>query len=91
MKNSLDLGRVRVHSEVSMQNKVFIGFISLILLAAIHNTMVDKKLYVRMTMKTLILTLSKLKLQVINRVPILFRVTKEQREIYGAFGIQQPA
>ena len=91
LKNSLDLGRVRVHSETSMQNKVFIGFISLILLSAIHNVMLDRKLYAKMTMKKLILTLSRLKLQVVNGVPILFPVTKEQREIYNAFGIQQPS
>jgi len=90
LKNSLDLGRVRVHSEASMQNKVFIGFISLILLSSIHNVMVDKQLYGRMTMKKLILTLSRLKLQVVNGVRVLFPVTKEQRDIYGAFGVQVP-
>ena len=90
LKNSLDLGRLRVHSEKSMQNKVFIGFISLILLSGIHNIMVDKKLYTKMTMRKLILTLSRLKLQVVNRVRVLFPVTKEQRSIYEAFGIQEP-
>jgi len=45
LKNCLDLGRIRVHSEESMQNKVFIGFVSLILLSGIHNGMVEKKLY----------------------------------------------
>jgi transposase len=90
LKNSLDLGRVRVHSETSMQNKVFIGFISLILLSAIHNTMADKGLYAKMTMKKLILTLTKLKLQVVNGVRVLFPVTKEQRTIYEAFDIKEP-
>jgi transposase len=90
LKNSLDLGRIRVHSERSMQNKVFIGFISLILLSSIHNIMVDKKLYSKMSMKKLIITLSKLRLQIIKGVRILFPVTKEQRGIYEAFSIQQP-
>jgi len=92
LKNSLDLGRIRVHSESSMQNKVFIGFISLILLSAIHNAMLDmdKELYRRMTMKKLILTLSKLKLQIVKGVRILFPVTKEQRGIYETFGIPLP-
>ena len=90
LKNSLDLGRLRVHSEKSMQNKVFVGFISLILLSAIHNTMADKKLYRRMTMKKLILTLSKLKLQIVKGVRVLFPVTKEQRGIYEAFSIPEP-
>ena len=90
LKNSLDLGRIRVHSETSMQNKVFIGFISLILLSGIHNVMVEKKLYTKMTMKKLILTLSKLKLQIVHGVSILFPVSKDQRCIYEAFDIQEP-
>ena len=32
LKNSLDLGRLRVHQENSMQNKTFVGFLALILL-----------------------------------------------------------
>jgi transposase len=90
LKSSLDLGRLRVHSEKSMQNKVFVGFISLILLSGIHNVMVDQKLYGIMTMKKLILTLSKLRLQIVNGVRVLFPVSKEQREIYKAFGIKEP-
>ena len=90
LKNSLDLGRIRLHSEASMQNKVFIGFLSLILLSGIHNVMVDKKLYSKMTMKKLILTLSRLRLQTVNGVRVLFPVTKEQRLIYEAFDINEP-
>ena len=90
LKNSLDLGRIRVHSEISMQNKVFIGFISLILLSGIHNVMAEKKLYAKMTMKKLILTLSKLKLQIVNGVRVLFPLTKDQRCIYEAFDMQEP-
>ena len=90
LKNSLDLGRLRVHSEASMQNKVFVGFISLILLSGIHNVMSDKMLYREMTMKKLILTLSKLKLQIVKGARVLFPVTKAQREIYEAFGIKAP-
>ena len=90
LKNNLDLGRIRVRSETSMQNKVFIGFISLILLSGIHNVMVEKKLYGQMTMRKLILTLSKLKLQIVKNVRILFPLSKDQRGIYEAFCIQAP-
>jgi transposase len=90
LKNSLDLGRLRTHSETSMQNKVFIGFISLILLSGIHKVMADKKLYGKMTMKKLILTLSRLKLQMVNGARILLPVSKEQRSIYEAFEIKEP-
>ena len=90
LKNALDLGRLRVHSETSMQNKVFIGFISLILLSGIHNVMADKKLYSKMSMKKLILTLARLRLQMVNGVRVMFPATKEQRSIFEAFGIDVP-
>jgi len=90
LKNSLDLGRIRVHSENSMQSKVFVGFISLILLSGIHNVMIEKKLYSKMTMKKMILTLSRLRLQMVNGVRVMFPATKEQRAIYEAFEISVP-
>jgi transposase len=90
LKNSLDLGRLRVHSEANMQNKVFMGFVSLILLSGIHSVMADKKMYSKMTMKKLILTLSRLRLQMVNGVRVLFPATKEQRGIYEAFGVKPP-
>ena len=90
LKNSLDLGRLRVHRENSMQNKTFIGFLSLILLSQIHKVMIDKELYRKMTVKKLLMTLSKLRVQKINGTRILFPVTKEQKVIYKAFGVDEP-
>lgn len=91
LKNCLDLGRLRVHSEESMQSKVFIGFIALILLSCIHQTMADKKLYAHMSVKKLLISLSNVKAQTVRGVRILFPLTKEQRTIYEAFGISLPA
>jgi transposase len=90
LKNSLDLGRLRVHKEDSMQNKVFISFIAPILLSHIHKVMLDKGLYKQMTMKKLLMTLTKLRIQEINGARILFPLTKVQKEIYKAFGIEEP-
>jgi hypothetical protein len=90
LKNNLDMGRIRVHSNASMQNKVFVGFLSLILVSAIHNTMTDKKLYSKMTLKKLILILQKLKIQFVNGVRVMFPLTKEQKDIFQAFGFLIP-
>ena len=90
LKNALDLGRLRVHSELSTQNKVFIGFIALILISSIHQVMADNGLYTHMTMKRLLLTLSKVKVQKINGVRVLFPLTKEQRSIYEVFKVIVP-
>jgi len=88
LKNSLDLGRLRVHGDEAMQNKIFIGFIALVLLAQIHNTMLDKNLYKKHTMKQLMRTLSKHRVQEINGTRILYAATKQQNDIYTAFGVK---
>lgn len=90
LKNSLDLGRLRVHKQESMQNKVFISFIALILLSHIQKVMVDKGLYKQMTMKKLLMTLSKLRIQEIYGARILFPLTKVQKDLYKAFGVDEP-
>lgn len=90
LKKSLDLGRLRVHRENSMQNKTFVGFLALILLSQIHNVMLDQNLYRTMTMKKLLMTISKLRVQYINGVRILFPLTKQQKLIFKAFGVDLP-
>jgi len=87
LKNDLDLGRLRVHHQDRMQNKVFIGFISLILLSQIHNIMMESNLYDRLTIKTMLKTLSKHRVQIIDGERIVYPVTKAQREIYEAFDV----
>ena len=90
LKRSLDLGRLRIHRENSMQNKTFVCFLALILLSKIHKVMLDQGLYKKMTLKKLLMTLSKLRVQVINGTRILFPLTKEQKNIYKAFGVDEP-
>jgi hypothetical protein len=90
LKNAIDLNRIRVHSQESMQNKVFIGFIALILLSHINKVMVQKKMYRDMSMKDVLYILKKLRVQRIAGETILFPVTLEQRHIYNAFSIKPP-
>jgi hypothetical protein len=90
LKNSIDLGRLRVHSQNSMQNKVFVGFLSLILLSHVHKVMAEKDLYREMTMKELLIILRKLRVQYINNSRILFPVSKAQRRIFESFSISLP-
>ncbi len=89
-KNSLDLNRFRVHGENSMHNKSFVGFIALILMSSIHMVMEDQDMYRDRTMKQLIRTLDKLKLQTIDGNRILFPITKEQKSIFERFGLDLP-
>jgi hypothetical protein len=52
--------------------------------------MVNKKMYRAMSMKDLLFTLKKLRVQKIAGESILFPVTLEQRSIYNAFSIKPP-
>jgi transposase len=87
MKNCLDLARLRVHSDNAMQNKVFIGFIALILTAHIHNVMSRHALYEKWTMKKMLKTLERLKAYYIKNDKIISPLTKDQKRIFHAFDI----
>ncbi len=89
-KNSLDLGRLRVHKTENMHNKTFVGFLSLILLSFIHQKMVEKKLYQKMSLRQLLISLSTIRVQEINGVKIQSPLTKQQRDIFQALGFKEP-
>ncbi|MDR0696853.1 MAG: hypothetical protein LBF68_04870 [Christensenellaceae bacterium] len=86
-KSDLDVGRLCVHDQKLMENKVFIGFISLILLSAIHSKMSKTGLYKKMTLKELTELLSKWRSIYINNERIIKPITKEQREFFELFKI----
>lgn len=90
LKNNIDLGRLRIHSDHAMQGKLFVGFLASIIMAEINKTMVECDLYKKYTMKELINLLSKLRVQDIKGQRILYPVTKEQRLIFEAFGLELP-
>jgi len=50
----------------------------------------DQGLYKKMTVKKLLMTLSKLRVQEINGTRILFPLTREQKGIYKAFSVDEP-
>ena len=90
LKNSLDIGRLRVHSQERMQNKLFVGFIALILMSELHKTMTETGLYRSMTMKQMLRKLSKLRVQEISGNRVVYPATKEQKAILEAFGVDVP-
>ena len=89
-KNQLGLKRLRIHSEKRMRNKMFVAFIALTLVSFIHKVMKEKGVYRNMTMEKMFITLSKLKKVTVNGQDILRPLTKEQRDIFIAFGISRP-
>ena len=90
LKNCLNLGRLHVHSVERMQNKIFIGFIALIIMSHIHRVMSENNLYKQMTMDKLLINLSKIKIVTINGRQIIRPLTKVQKRIFKIFGIELP-
>jgi transposase len=90
LKNNLDLNRLRVHGDTTMQAKVFIDFIALIMLNHIHNIMLKKELYKNMTKLELIRYMEKFRVQYIKSDRILFPISRIQKTILDAFGIKYP-
>jgi transposase len=90
MKNCLDLGRLRVHSDHRMQSKLFVGFIALIVMAHIHNVMATNKMYEHTSLKKMLKCLERLRVQYVNGHRILYPLTSEHKAIFNAFGLSQP-
>ena len=88
MKTCLDLARLRVHSDEVMQNKIFIGFIALILTAHINNVMADNQLYRSWTMKKMFKILERLKVHYIKNDRIFSPLSKDHKRIFDAFDIK---
>jgi transposase len=90
LKSDLDMRRLRVHSDTSAQAKLFVSFISLIILSYIDKKMVDANLYKSFTLKELIIELEKLKIIDINNNRILEPLTANHKKILDAFQLIYP-
>ena len=90
LKNALSLKRLRVHTDERTQNKVFCGFIALIIASAIDKVMRDKGLYKKYTMSKLLRKISQVKSVTINGTKVMQPLSKEQSQILSAFGISPP-
>jgi transposase len=90
LKNFLDFNRLRVHSSTAMKNKVFIFFLSLILISHIHRVMIENNLYKTLTMKELINIMQSHEMLIIKNTKILKPATATQKKIYSAFRLTAP-
>lgn len=83
MKNELSANRLRVHSRESMEGRLFIRFISLILYSRIHNIMREKNLINKYTIEEVLYEMKKLKIiELENRRKILTEISKTQKELF---------
>ncbi len=91
LKNDLDLHRLRIHSDAAMEGRIFIGFISLILMSYIREKMRVHDVYKRFSFNELIAELKKLKIIVFkNGKTLLTEVTSQQKYIFKSLDMNIP-
>jgi transposase len=89
-KNSLELDRLRVHSDERMENKIFVSFIALILASHIHNVMRVKDMYKQMSFDRVFTILAKIKSVTIDGNIFLRLLTKQQKDLLDDFDLSYP-
>jgi transposase len=90
LKNIIKSKKLRVHGTINIESKLFIDFISLILISYIHNHMEENGLYKKYTMLELLKEINLIKEIVIKGKRILFPITNEQSEILKIFNCPLP-
>jgi len=91
MKNDLDSRRLRVHSEESLEGRLFLIFISLIIYSYICKVMRETSLNKKYTIQEIIYELKKIKrIQLRNEMFMITEISKKQRELFKYFKIKIP-
>ncbi|MGB9811745.1 MAG: IS1634 family transposase [Dictyoglomus turgidum] len=91
LKNEIDGDRLRSHSNETMEGKLFMLFITLILYAALDRIMVSKGLYKGQSLSNIIYELKKLKaIKTNNGKKFLTEMSKTQKTIYKEFEVPLP-
>ena len=91
VKDRLDMRRMNVSSDLSLDGKLFVEFIALIFISYLHKAMLDAHLYTKYTMHELLD-----ELEVIERFeregckPQLGEMTKKQRELFETLNFDPP-
>jgi transposase len=83
MKNEMRANRLRVHSAASMEGRLFITFMSLILSSWIHTAMREKDLSNKYTFEKIMYELKKLKMiELQNQRKVLTELSKTQSDLF---------
>lgn len=92
LKNSLDMKRLRMHSIKTVDGRLFVQFIALILMSALRKRMRDSRLIEKYSVKELLLEMEPLtRIRYEGKYgTVLTEVTKPQREILTLLGIDIP-
>ncbi len=91
LKERLNLRRLAVSSEKSLDGKLFVQFIALIFLSCITRKMQEKKLFKKFTMQELLDELDVIECFEVPRQKLqVGETTKKQQELYSQLGVVPP-
>jgi len=91
LKNELDMKRLRIHSELAMAGRLFLGFITLIIHSWINKKMKDADLYKKWTQEEVMCDLKKLKIVDLDPKQIIMtEISKRQKNLFKVFQIPEP-
>ncbi len=92
LKNALDMKRLRMHSIETVDGRLFVQFIALILMSALRQAMRAEKLMKKYTVRELLLEMDSLtKIHYDGKYGIILtEITKSQREILTLLNIDLP-
>jgi transposase len=91
LKNEFDGKRLRGGTKETVEGRLFVKFLSLILYSALANTMREQHLFKRYSLRELMYELKKLRLvDMTDDTSFLTEVSKRQREIFQKFHVNIP-
>lgn len=92
LKNRLSMRRTSVSSEESLDGKLFVQFIALIILSYIKRKMDEEKLYKDFTLQELLDELDVIeKFTAPHSSAVLGEMTKKQKMLFGKLGVEAPS
>ena len=92
LKERLNMRRLLVSSEQSLDGKLFVAFIALIYLSYIKKQMQDKKLYKNYTLWSLLDKLDVIEcFEYAGKKLRVGELLEKQKEIYAALGVEAPS
>jgi transposase len=92
LKDRLNFRRMQVSSELSLNGKLFVEFVALIYLSYVKKKMQDAGLFEKWTLQGLLDELDTIeRFESPDHGRLLGEVTKKQKEIYRALGVEPPS
>jgi transposase len=91
LKNEFDGKRLRGILKDTIEGRLFVKFISLILYSVIGNKMREQQLFKRYSVREIMYELKKIRIvEMTNGKSYLTEISKRQKEIFNKFGVETP-